>query len=131
MNVVVDCSAVFELIFSGDRSEQYRTVLESAERVMAPELYKADCTNAMWKYVRSGRMTEEEAQQQLRDALALIDIYMDGREYAAEALHEAVRLGHSAYDMLYLTAARHTASVLLTVDERLRELAGQEGVLVY
>ena len=60
----------------------------------------------------------------------MIDEYVDIAENNFEALHEAMRLEHTVYDMLYLTLARRTGSALVTLDKRLAALAEQEKITV-
>jgi predicted nucleic acid-binding protein len=43
-------------------------------------------------------------------------------------LNEAIRLDYSAYDMLYLTLARSTGALLLTLDQPLNKIARKEGI---
>jgi predicted nucleic acid-binding protein len=45
-----------------------------------------------------------------------------------EALHEAIRLEYSIYDILYVTLARRTGAVLLTLDGPLATIAEKEGI---
>jgi predicted nucleic acid-binding protein len=43
-------------------------------------------------------------------------------------MNEAIRLDYSAYDMLYLTLARRTGALLLTLDKPLNRIAKREGI---
>ncbi len=45
-----------------------------------------------------------------------------------ESLNEAIRLNHSAYDMLYFTLARRFGAVLITLDKKLMSLAKSEDI---
>jgi predicted nucleic acid-binding protein len=58
----------------------------------------------------------------------LIDEFIPIKENHLEALHEAMRLHHSAYDMLYLISARRIGATLVTLDQRLNALAAKEGI---
>jgi predicted nucleic acid-binding protein len=65
-------------------------------------------------------------------AIALSKVLVD--EFApiehdhCEALHEAVRLDYSVYDMLYLILARRYEALLLTCDGPLNSIAEKEGI---
>jgi predicted nucleic acid-binding protein len=58
----------------------------------------------------------------------LIDEFIPISENNLEALNEAIRLDYSAYDMLYLTLARRTGAVLITLDQPLNKIAKKEGI---
>ena len=62
--------------------------------------------------------------------LKLVDSYSDTSELAVEALHEAVRLNHTVYDLYYIVLARRNGAVLLTVDEKLKNVCTDCGVEV-
>lgn len=91
-------------------------------------MYKVETANVIWKYVRAGLIAKEIAVELLQLALDLVDEYQDIADYNVEALQEAIKLNHSVYDMLYLSLARRTASVLLSTDKRLLALAMQQGL---
>jgi predicted nucleic acid-binding protein len=58
----------------------------------------------------------------------LVDEFIPISENNLEALNEAIRLDCSAYDMLYLTLARRTGAILLTLDGQLNKIAEKEGI---
>ena len=70
------------------------------------------------------------------DASAVTQIVFGSREGDAlrefmlegEKSNEAVRLNHSAYDMLHLVLARRTGSTLFTLDKKLQEACIETGV---
>jgi len=128
VTIVLDASAAIEVVLNRSRSDDISTVLESAQRVYAPGLYKAEITNALWKYLRSGQITKEEAKEALRIALGLIDEYINIQNYTDEVLNESVRFNHPAYDIFYLVAARRTGSLLISLDKTINRLASQEGI---
>jgi predicted nucleic acid-binding protein len=99
VTVVLDASAGIEVVLSRSRSIDIASVLESSKRVYAPGLYKAEITNALWKYLRTGQLSKEDAKEALRIALGLIDEYVNIQDFTDEVLSESVRLNHSAYDM--------------------------------
>ncbi len=128
MKYVLDASGAFQILFHKEKAELYTRLLSKADSVLSSSLYKSECINVLWKYARAGGLKEEEAVRYVEQLFDLVDTFVDPDENGVEALHEAIRLKHSAYDMLYLTLARRNGAVLLTCDERLAELAEQEGV---
>ena len=130
MKIVLDTSGAFQILLHGEKAERCQGLLADADVVLSSTLYKAECVNVLWKYVRAGILREEDAVLSIDRLFGLVDLFIDPEENAVEALGEAVRLGHSVYDMLYFTLARRNGAVLLSCDRRLSELARREGVRV-
>jgi predicted nucleic acid-binding protein len=128
MKYVLDTSGAFQILFQKEKAKRYTELLKDADAVISSSLYKAECANVLWKYVRAGFLSEQQAAQTIDRLFDLVDIFIDPEENAQEAFHEAVRLDHSVYDMLYFTLARRNNAVLLTSDKRLKSLALEEGV---
>jgi predicted nucleic acid-binding protein len=63
-------------------------------------------------------------------AVELIDEFIDINENSIESLHEAIRPDLPVYDMLYMTLARRTGSILLTMDKKLAEVSREAGITV-
>lgn len=128
MKYVLDASGAFEILFKKEKAKRYTELLSNADTVISSTLFKAECVNVLWKYVRAGQIEEEKALPSIDRLFDLVDVFVDPGENAVESFHEAVRLSHSVYDMLYFTLARRNGAVLLTSDTRLSALALQEGV---
>lgn len=130
MTYVLDASAALEIAFQGPKSARYKELLENADLVLAPDLYQAEITNCVWKYLKASYIDEENAKITIAMLFKLIDSYSNTIEDSMEVLHEAARLNHSCYDMLYLVLARHNAATLLTCDQKLMNLAIDNGISV-
>lgn len=130
MIVVLDSSAAIEIILKRARSKTFKKSLDSAEKVITSDLYKIEIANVLWKYCRTGNIEKELTNKLLLLAEGLIDEFVDISENNTESLNEAIRLNHSAYDMLYFTLARRTGAVLMTLDKKLLALAKREGIAV-
>ena len=130
MICVLDTSAAIEVAFNSGTAAAYKEILASADQVIAPHFFIAEVTNVLWKYVRMGVIDENNAQKTLVLVLQYVDAYIDCGENAVEALHEACRLQHAAYDMFYFTLARRNNAVLLTKDKKLAATALKQGVQV-
>jgi predicted nucleic acid-binding protein len=128
MTITLDASAGLEIVLKREKSSHFRELLNNAKIVYSSDLYKIETANAIWKCVRNGWISKEIAIDLLHLALDLVDEYQDISDYNVEALQEAINLSHSVYDMLYLSLARRTASVLLSTDKRLIALAEQQGL---
>lgn len=125
MIVVLDASAGIEVALGNKNSNDYREVLESAERVITTDLYKAETANVLWKYHKAKLLDTQEAMERLNFSHQLIDEFFDIDFNFQEAFLEATRLKHPVYDLLYATLARRMGGVLLTQDKMLRKIARQ------
>ena len=125
---VLDCSAAMHILLKKEKAELYYEMLYRDSWVLAPDLFRIEMANTLWKYVKAGQMTEDEAQLLLSHGLSFVNQFVDTAQYMREAMHEGIRLNHSVYDMLYFTLARHEVAMLLTCDNRLVKLAASEGV---
>lgn len=130
MTVVLDTCAAYEIIFHGHNYEKYYDILFKADKVIAPSMFDAEVSNVMWKYAKAGFVNEENAKLSITLALQLVDTFTPTSELTYEALHEAIRLNHSVYDMYYMILARRNGATLLTVDEKLKHICLDCGVPV-
>lgn len=130
MTAVLDASAAVQFVLNGPHAAAVREALETETIVVSPDLYTAEVGNALWKYVRAGQLGIAAATAAITDALELVTHRMASADIAAEALHEAARLGHPVYDLLYFVTTRREAATLVTCDRRLRALATSQGLSV-
>ena len=84
--------------------------------LVAPDLIYAECANVLWKKVRRGEITEEEAEiaAQTLDQADITIARTRGRLAVATAI--AVELDHAAYDAVYLAVAEASDLRLVTAD---------------
>ena len=128
MTVVLDASCALELITKGSKASLIKTYLLHSDNVLSSDLYKAECANALWKYVRAGALGHDDAVTLLEACNKLVFSFVDIAENSVEALLEAEKLKHPVYDMLYFTLARREGATLLTMDKKLTELCGQNRI---
>ncbi|RKX84528.1 MAG: hypothetical protein DRP70_13110 [Spirochaetes bacterium] len=128
MTTVLDASAGIEVVLNRSRAVEIVKVLEVSNKVFSPELYKAEVTNALWKYLKAGQINKDKAISALVLAMSLVDVYADPAEYSSEVLLESLRLNHSSYDMFYLVLTRRSGSTLLSLDKKLNAAAAREGL---
>ena len=128
MIVVLDASAGIEIGLGRDNSQKYKELIEQASKVITSDLYKAEVTNVLWKYVKAKLFTKDVALQRLQYCLNLVDEYIDITDNNQESLIESIRIDHSVYDVLYLTIARRNGAILLTQDKRLKDVAKEQGI---
>jgi predicted nucleic acid-binding protein len=128
MIIVLDASAGIEIGLGRDNSQRYKELIEQASKVITSDLYKAEITNVLWKYVKAKLLTKDVALQRLQYCLNLVDEYIDITENNQESLIESIRIDHSVYDMLYMTIARRNGALLITQDKKLKEVAKEQGI---
>ena len=128
MIVVLDASAGIEIGLGRDNSQKFKELLEKASKVITSDLYKAEVSNVLWKYVKIKLLTKDVALQRLQYCLNLVDEYIDITENNQESLIESIRIDHSVYDILYLTIARRNGAILMTQDKKLKEIAKEQGI---
>ncbi len=122
--LVLDTSAAIEAVLGRPLALAIVEHLEHADRVTVPDLYFAEIANALWKYVRAGDLTVDEAQEMLSIGAALPDDVLPAQELATEALATATAFDHPVYDALYAVTARREGAAVCTIDQRLARLLG-------
>jgi predicted nucleic acid-binding protein len=123
--LVLDASAALHVVLRREGFDELAEVLDAASTVAAPRLYCAETANALWKYARSGGLSEAEAAERLEECAALVTHPIEDEQLAGEALTAAVRYGHPVYDAMYAVLARRLSCAVATRDGRLRALLAE------
>jgi predicted nucleic acid-binding protein len=115
--LVIDASVAVKWVVHEPGSDRAELLLDHG--LVAPELLVAECANVLWKKVRRGELTKEEADVAAQ-TLEQADITLvSTRRYLARATAIAVQFDHPAYDAMYLAVAEATGLRLVTADDRL------------
>lgn len=125
---VLDASAAVEVVLLGNRAAPIVDVLEECSLVLAPDLFHTEVANTLWKYVRAGHRSAEEAAALLETAFGLVDRVVPDRELAEEALVAAASAKHPVYDLLYATLARRFGGTVITLDGRFQKLLAEMAI---
>jgi len=128
MTIVLDSCTAIEIILNRENAGKLKEILSSADEIVTSSLYRIEVASVLLKYYKGGFIEKNTCDRLLTLAENLIDSFVDISENNHEALREAIRLNHSAYDMLFLTISRSRDAKLLTLDERLKKLAEQEDI---
>ena len=117
MRFVVDASVAIKwLVAETDSKRADRLLLHE---LCAPGFLYLECANALWRFVRRGEATVEQAREKLR-ALHRLDIsQVPQSDLVHRALKIACTLDHPTYDCLYLAAAERENARVVTADTRL------------
>ena len=113
-----------------DPASVFRAPLETADLVIAPELYVAEVCSAFAKYVRARLMSHDQSADLVERALALVDDLQPMRDLVPDMLALSRRSQSSVYDLFYLALAKQTGAILLTADIALHHAAERAGVEV-
>jgi len=86
-----------------------------------PDLFFAECANALRHKAVYGPVSPEDAQQMLQGLLQIEYQRVSGWDVAEEALDLALRTGLTVWDACYLVVARRVEADLWTADKTLYE----------
>ena len=131
MKVVLDASAGLAAVIGHALAPRILDVLAQATVVIAPELFIAEVTSGLWKYVYAKQLSLDAAAERLDAVLKLVDRYDSMPGLAQEVLREASARQHSVYDLYYAVLARREGAGVLTIDARLSKLILAMNVAVY
>lgn len=126
--IVMDASAALAISMGLDVGDALHLLKLPDEEILAPSLMCSEVSHALTKYIRGNYISTEDALACGRDAILLIDRFVDDGTLWVEATSESVRLNHSSYDMFYLILARREGATLFTLDRKLQALCAENGV---
>ena len=113
---VVDASLVVKWFVPEVHSVAARKWLDASHDYIAPALIFPEVGNALWRKVRKGELSPEDAHSLVSDlsVVGVEAIAMRGLASDAHAL--AVRTGITVYDATYLTLAVRLETQVITGD---------------
>lgn len=123
MRLVLDTSAVVNIVLRTAQAPALMSILEQADRVIAPSLLHSELGNTLWKAVRFAGLDTAQAMNHYEDAIALVDEFILDETVMRLAIRNAVQHAHPVYDMVFVAAAQQHGCSLLSVDRKLVALA--------
>ncbi len=124
---VFDANVLAGLIVSLPWSDRARRAVAGQPMRIAPSLLPVEIGNAIWRNVRSGSLSKDNAALSLRRAVSIVSL-IPVEQLADAALAIAIEHDHPIYDCFYLALAQRDNLTLITADRRLAKLAEQVGV---
>lgn len=121
---VIDASVAIKWVIAEPDSPQ--AVNLRRHRLLAPDLLVIECANILWKKVRRGELSADEALLAAR-LLARADIELAPmRRLLEPATRLSIALDHPAYECVYLALSEVSGCTVVTADEALcrKALAG-------
>ena len=128
---VLDASAAIHLVMTADHAGSLAEHLEGSASVSAPDLFYSEVGNALWKYVKSGDLSIEQAATHLEEAVSLVDGIVSSESLIHEAMIAAARYGHPVYDTIYAILARRHGATVLTMDREFTALLRRMEIDLY
>ena len=134
MSIVIDASVAVKWVLPEPATDEALALQD--EQLIAPELWLAEAANALWRHVRVGEITPEQALARMHELTRAPVVSLPIEPHVERALAFAIELAHPIYDCLYLAVALTRDTYVVTDDRRFvaaanrRELAGRVRLLV-
>ncbi len=123
---VVDASVVIKWVVDEPGSE-HAVQLIDGPTLCAPDLMMSECANILWKKVRRGELTRDEASLAI-ELLVRADVELvPTRALASAATRLSLDLDHPAYDCMYLALAVDRGDAFVTADRRFVRVVAERG----
>jgi predicted nucleic acid-binding protein len=122
VKLVVDASAVVPCFVPERFSAAARRWLEFADVLLAPEFLALECANALWKKMRRGEITQDDATSALTHIGGGLIKLRSSSALALAAFQLGSELDHPVYDCTYVALAEAENAGLLTADRKLVQL---------
>jgi predicted nucleic acid-binding protein len=116
---VIDASILVKLFFDEEHSEASVEHVNRTAELIAPDLLWVEAANVIWKRLRRGELTTDDAAAIVAEMLRVPIVTYSGFELVNSAIILAGATGRTVYDCLYLALAIRENVPLLTGDERL------------
>ena len=119
---MVDASVAVKWYVPEAQSEEAARLLASGRRLLAPDLVVAELGNALWKKVRIGELSEEEAGTIIETFVSACPLTLRASSrLVTAALGLGARFGRTVYDSLYVALAKVEECRFVTADRPLAQ----------
>jgi predicted nucleic acid-binding protein len=119
MTIVVDASVALKWYIDEEDSEAALALLDSGERLIAPDLVLAELCNAAWQLIRRGELRLEQMPIIARGVSAAFASLYGSAHLAPRAAAIALELDHPVYGCFYLALSEAQNAALVSADRRL------------
>ena len=116
---VVDASVGIKWFVPEVHSEAAQRLLSESYTLLVPDLFFPEIGNILWKRVRRGEDTAEDARQTFAEFSAVSMQVYESRSLIPTALDIAIQNDRTVYDSLYLALAILNQCSMVTADLRL------------
>ncbi len=114
--IVVDANVAIKWAIVQPLRERARALL--SQTLVAPGMFVAEVTSAVWQYARAGQISDQQASQGISVIIAQIATFESDADLAGDALAIGLELEYAPYDFFYLVSAMRRHAPFVTVDRR-------------
>ncbi|MEH2451835.1 type II toxin-antitoxin system VapC family toxin [Nostoc sp.] len=115
---VLDASVAIKWFVPEVHSDKARRLLTNNYTFLVPDFFFAEVANVLWKRVRRGEDTADNAKQTLTDLNTIpLEVYLS-RPLMPLALDIAIQNDRAVYDSLYLALTITQKCQMVTADEK-------------
>lgn len=115
--IVIDASVALKWVLDEEGSEEAAQL--AGQPLVAPELFLAECANALWATARRSDLTSAEVWSRLKALQSAPVERVPLDTLIEDAMILALELNHPVYDCIYLALALQRNLVVVTADRRL------------
>ena len=127
MSVVIDASVALKWVLDEPGKDAAERLLD--EELIAPALWLLEAANALWRRVRRGEITGEEATERLAELFNAPVTTVPIETDLTAAAELASVLHHPVYDCLYLALAVREGACVVTADSRFHAVVDASSTL--
>ncbi len=119
-NIVLDVSVLAGyLLGASGRGENLSVLMRNGVEFIAPDIWRPELANTLWKYVQQKAITLDQGVELLQQSNALVSDTVSSASLWQGALQIAVQSNHPVYDCLYVALAMIRSTIIVTYDKRL------------
>ena len=127
MKIIVDTSIVMAVLLNEETRGRIIDITSDAE-IIAPQSVHWELGNALSANVKRHRLSADQALHVINKYQQMSIRYVD--VYLYDAIQLSNKYNIYAYDAYLLQCAKETSSSLMTLDQRMIELAKEAGITV-
>lgn len=116
MRLIVDASVAIKWVVQESDRDAARAYVSDAHELLAPDFLLVEASNILWKKFTRNQIDQSQARRALKELSVTFDEFLQTRDLVDQALSLSVRLGHPAYDCMYVAASEQHDGILLTAD---------------
>jgi len=116
VSIVIDASIAVKWVLDEPRTDAAFALRN--EELIAPTIWCVEAANALWRRVRLGELTIEQALSRMSELEKAPVASLPIEPHVSLALELAARANHPVYDFLYLAVAVDRQTQVVTDDRR-------------
>ncbi|MBV8443947.1 MAG: type II toxin-antitoxin system VapC family toxin [Hyphomicrobiales bacterium] len=123
MTLVVGASVAVKWLVDELDHEAAQRLLDTDERLVAPDFLIVEAGNVLWRKVRRGELVAEQAITGVRELPTYFELLGRSAPFVPRAVAIAAQINHPVYDRLYLACAEQFEAPLVTADAQFASIA--------